>query len=217
VGGDGRWYIFGGIDAAGDAISETEVYDPDSNTWTALSANYDLGGSASLLARGWPRGGVVDSTFYAIGGNDDNQTPMALVESIFLPTDEARLPIIMSDYGDNDRPDDNFKTARLLAINVPQFRNFDNNDDYFDVYYFNLTASTNITVKLSQIPSDSNYDVFVYDDNKFLWGKGDNVFNGVSEVITLNQLAAGRYYVMVERVPSISALNTANYRLIVEK
>lgn len=217
VGLDGRWYVIGGINASGEAVAETEVYDMASNTWTVLPVSDDLGGSLSLPARAWPRGGTVGSTFYAIGGNNTpDQQPLPFVESLFLPTDEILLPVVMSNFGDANRPDDNFSQARPLAFNVPQFRNFDTSADFFDVYAFDLTALASITVRLSDVPSNSNYDVFVYNDNKFLWGKGDNVFLGMSETVSLT-LPTGRYYVMVKRVEPVSIPNTANYRIIVEK
>lgn len=215
VGGDGRWYVFGGIDANGNTIPETEVYDPETDTWTLLPVNYDLGGSAGLPTRGWLRGGAVGSTFYAIGGVDDSQTPMALVESLFLPTDEVLLPIILSNYGDINRPDDNFNQARLLTFNVPQYRNFDNSSDYFDVYYFDLPSFGTVTTKLTQVPSDSDYNIYIYNSNKLLWGKGENLVGSNESVqLTLN---TGRYYVIVERIWPFNEPNTANYRIIVEK
>jgi N-acetylneuraminic acid mutarotase len=216
VGQDGRWYVIGGTDANGNAVAETEVYDMDSDTWSLLPVGYDLGGTASLPARAWPRGGTVGSTFWAIGGNNTEQYPLTFVESLFLPTDEVLLPVIMSNYGGENRLDDNFTEARQLSFNVPQYRNFDSSDDYYDVYYFDLTTITAVTVHLSQIPSNSNYDLLIYDDNKFLWGKGDSVFLGVTETVNLT-LPAGRYYVMAERVEPVGAPNTADYRIVVER
>ncbi|MEJ2749785.1 MAG: kelch repeat-containing protein, partial [Anaerolineae bacterium] len=187
VGPDGKWYVFGGLDANNDAVAETEVYDPASDTWTVLPVGDDLGGSESLPARAWPRGGLVGSTLYAMGGNTavqgQLQYPLALVESTFLPSNEILLPVIMSNYGDFYRPDDNFAEARPLAFNVPQYRNFNNSADYFDVYYFDLSTQAVVTVHLDQVPNDSNYDVFVYNSSKDLRGTGDNVFLGMSESV----------------------------------
>ncbi|MCB9422665.1 MAG: hypothetical protein H6667_22875 [Ardenticatenaceae bacterium] len=216
VGRDGRWYVIGGIDANGSAVAETEVYDMTSNTWSLLPVSDDLGNSVSLPARAWPRGGTVGSTFYAIGGNNmPDQQPLPFVESLFLPTDEILLPVVMSNFGDANRPDDNFSEARPLAFNVPQYRNFDNSQDFFDVYYFDLSTLATVTVNLTQVPSDSDYNISIYNSNKLLWGKGNNLV-GANESVKLT-LSSGRYYVMVERVWPLYQPNTANYRIIVEK
>lgn len=216
VGLNGRWYVIGGINAQGEAVAETEVYNMASNTWTLLPVNDDLGRSLSLPARAWPRGGTVGSTFYAIGGNNmPDQQPLPFVESLFLPTTEILLPVVIANLTDANRPDDNFTQARPLAVNVPQFRNFDNSKDFFDVYYFDLSSLSTITTNLTQVPSDSDYNIAIYDANKLLWGKSENLV-GANESVKLT-LSAGRYYVMVERIWPFNEPNTANYRIIVEK
>ncbi len=217
VGPDGKWYVFGGVDGNNTAVSETEVYDPTTNTWTVLDVNHDLGGSQSQLARAWPRGGVVDSALWVIGGNDmtGSQNALSLVESIFLPTHQHLLPVVFSDYGDNNRPDDHFGVARPLALNVADFRNFDNRNDYYDVYTFELSALPAVTINLTQVPADSNYDIAIYDASKQIQGKGDRL-QGLDESVPLT-LLAGRYYIVVERVWPGGDPNTANYRLIVQK
>lgn len=216
VGLNGRWYVIGGINAQGEAVAETEVYNMANNTWTLLPVNDDLGRSLSLPARAWPRGGTVGSTFYAIGGNNmPDQQPLPFVESLFLPTTEILLPVVIANLTDANRPDDNFTQARPLAVNVPQFRNFDNSKDFFDVYYFDLSSLSTITTNLTQVPSDSDYNLAIYDANKLLWGKSENLV-GANESVKLT-LSAGRYYVMVERIWPFNEPNTANYRIIVEK
>ncbi len=216
VGPDGKWYVFGGIDGSGNAVSETEVYDPIANTWTVLDVNHDLGATATLPARAWPRGAVVGSSLYAIGGHNlPTQQPLSLVERIFLPTNETFMPILFADYGESTRADDHFGVAHAMAFNVAQYRNFDTLNDYFDVYYFDLTDLTAVTVNLTQVPSDSNYDIAIYDVDKVLRGEGVNL-QGLSESVPLT-LEAGRYYVVVERVYPVGDPNTANYRLVVNK
>ncbi|MCP4423005.1 MAG: hypothetical protein GY803_00790 [Chloroflexi bacterium] len=215
VGPDGKWYVFGGQDGDHNAVSETEVYDPAVGTWTVLDVNHDLGGSETLQARGWPRGGVVDSTLWAIGGNNAAQQPLSLVESLFLPTDYLLLPVIFSDYGEDTRLDDHFSVAHRLTINAPQYRDFDTLIDYYDVYYFDLSALTAVNVKLTQVPSNSDYNIGIYDANKLLWGEGTNL-QGLNESVPLT-LSAGRYYVVVERIWPTGDPNTADYRIIVEE
>jgi hypothetical protein len=216
VDASGNWYVYGGIDANGNAVSETEVYDPNTNTWTVLNVPQDLGGAQNWPARGWPRGGVVGTRLWSIGGNDmPAQTALGFVESLFTPTETTLLPVVFSDFGGAASPDDHFGVARRLTLNVPQFRNFDNIFDYFDVFYFELASLTTVTTRLTQIPSGSNYDVAIYDSNKVLWGEGNNLGNS-DEVVT-RTLNAGRYFVMVKREFPFGDPNTANYRIIVEK
>ncbi|MCA9926004.1 MAG: pre-peptidase C-terminal domain-containing protein, partial [Anaerolineales bacterium] len=69
-----------------------------------------------------------------------------------------------------------------------------------------------IKVKLRDIPTGTDFNLFLYDDNKFIWGSSQNGGN-VKETIDTT-LGPGRYYVMVARK---GILNTSNYRLIVEK
>ncbi|MFQ5399532.1 MAG: kelch repeat-containing protein [Anaerolineae bacterium] len=217
VGPDGKWYVFGGIDGAGNAVSVVEVYDPAANTWTPLDVSYDLGGTASTPARGWPRGVFAGSWLWAIGGNSMPESQvMPLVEKLFVPTHEQLLPFIARDFNAANQPDDTFAAARPLALNQAQLQNFDNLNDFYDVYVFDLTSTTAVTVKLTQIPADSNYDVVVYNDNKGIQGEGNNVGLGVNETVTLNGLPSGRYYVMVKRIWPGGDPNPANYRLIVE-
>lgn len=218
VGPDGKWYVFGGVNASGEAVSETEVYDPaNPSAWTILNVNYDLGGTTAAAARAWPRGGVVDSYYYAFGGNNmPDQQPLPLLEKIFLPAQNTLLPAIFSNYGDNNRPDDHFGVARPIIFNVPQFRNFDTSDDRFDIYYFDLSATSTITARLTQVPNDSDYNLYIYDLDKDRKGKSENLL-GANEAITLNNLLPGRYYVVVERIWPSGIPNKANYRIIVEK
>lgn len=216
VDASGNWYVYGGIDANGNAVSETEVYDPRTDTWTVLDVQHDLGGTQNWPARAWPRGGVVGNRLWSIGGNDmPAQTALGFVENLFTPTDTTLLPIIFSNFGGAASSDDHFGVARRLTLNVPQFRNFDNINDYFDVYYFELASLTTVTTKLTQVPANSDYNIAIYDANKLLWGKGENL-QGLNESVTLT-LNPGRYYVMVERVWPFGDPNTANYRIIVEK
>jgi hypothetical protein len=154
---------------------------------------------------------------WAIGGNNmPDQQPLFLVERIFAPTDQMFLPIIFSNYGENTRPDDHFGIAHPMTPNIAQYRNFDTANDYYDAYYFDLSAAATVTIRLTQIPSGSNYDIGIYTSNKNRIGKGDNLGN-LSESIHLSNLSAGRYYVLVSREFPIGEPNTANYRLIVEK
>ncbi|MFQ5419574.1 MAG: kelch repeat-containing protein [Anaerolineae bacterium] len=224
VGPDGKWYVFGGVDGSGEAVSEIDVYDPTAGSWSALDITYDLGArrigvnGPTIPARAWARGGFVGSALYAIGGNampESGGDVLSLVEKVFVPSYELRLPIVYKNFNPAKGPDDVFADAQKVTLNSNKYQNFDNLDDFYDVYYFDLTQTTNITARLTNIPLGSNYDLRVYNANKLLRGTGDNVGN-TDEMLVLNGLPPDRYYVMVERVFPAGDPDTANYRLRVE-
>lgn len=190
VGPDGRWYIFGG--QANSTISSTEVYDPATNTWTVLSVPYDLGGSDTLPARFWPSGQFIGYNLFSVGGESES-APLPLMERLYLLPPTLYLPVVLQGGNSDDYP----AVARQLALNVPQYHNFDTFTDLYDVFYFDLPSTKPVTVYLSQIPSNSNYDVFLYDANKLLRGSGQQP-GQVPEQFTIT-LSAGRYYLLVER------------------
>ena len=215
VGPAGRWYVFGGTDANG-AVAETEVYDPFANTWTLLDVTYDLGGSANIPARSWPRGGFVGTTLWAVGGHATiSQFPvLSLIQKLKVYPYNLLVPFARREG--LDPSDDNFRVARPLALNVPQRRNFENQNDYFDVFFFDLPAPAAVRVRLSRIPIGSNYNLAVYSSNKVLWGQSTNPGN-LDEAVNLG-LAPGRYYVMVERVfPAAGDPDTSNYEIVVQR
>ncbi|HEX6383162.1 MAG TPA: pre-peptidase C-terminal domain-containing protein [Anaerolineae bacterium] len=215
VGPNGKWYVFGGTDAEG-AVPETEVYDPLADTWTVLDVTYDLGGSMNIPARAWPRGGFVGNTLWVVGGHATiSQFPvLSLIQKLTVFPYDLFIPFARQ--AGTSPSDDNFSQARPLALNVPQQRNFDNQADYFDVYYFDLGSPTAVTASLTKIPLGSNYDLALYGSNKVLWGKSTNPGN-LNEAIGLI-LNPGRYYVMVKRVfPAAGDPDPANYQIIVHQ
>lgn len=216
IGSDGNWYIFGGSDANHQAISSIEKYDPRNPGagWQKLTVNYDLGASEGVLERAWPRGGFVGNHLWAIGGNATEATypAISLIERLFLGPQIEYLPFI----GETDVVgDDTIATADRVGFNNTITSNFNVQLDYFDTYYFDLPTTDQINVKLSQIPSGSDYNIQVYDDNKLLWGTGVHLGN-VDENVQLT-LNPGRYYVVVERVSPFGIPNTANYKLRIER
>ncbi|MCP5094999.1 MAG: hypothetical protein GY943_05570 [Chloroflexi bacterium] len=223
VGPNGKWYVFGGSDGNHNAVSVTEVYDPANPDagWVELNVNYDLGASGGIAARAWPRGRFIGNTLWAIGGNatEGILPPISLIEKLFIPTntfkatDTAYLPLILFQL-EKGPSDDHFGIATVLKLNKAEYSDFDTIADLFDTYTFHLNSTTAISVKLTQIPAGSNYNVSVYDRNKQLWGVGDNPSN-LNETLNVT-LSAGQYYLMVERVYPAGLPNTANYRLIVE-
>lgn len=220
VGPDGRWYIFGGINGDGDPVELTEYYDVATNSWHTLTINYALGGTPGNPARAWPRGAFVGNDLWVMGGNSDgpvgNVLPM--IERISLPVPSLFLPVVFRPGG--AVANDTLSTALQLLLNQPQFHTFDSTTDYFDTYFFDIGVTRRVTVHLSDIPtsgdSASNYDLFLYNNNKVLRGQSLNPSN-LPETITLT-LTPGRYYVMVERVftSNLNGRDTSPYRIIVE-
>jgi len=124
---------------------------------------------------------------------------------------ELNLPIIMQ--GGANPFNDNFSVAVPLAPNVAQTHKFDDSFDFFDAFTFVQSSPGIVTVRLSQIPTGSDYNVTVYDSAKSVRGSGTLAGNQ-SEAVTLF-LPNGRYYIMVERI--FGQADGSNYRLIVEK
>ncbi len=217
---DGRWYVFGGVDGTDNPVETTEYYNPATNTWHPLTINYSLGGIPGNPARAWPRGAFVGDDLWVLGGNSDGAvgSVLPMIEKLSMPTPSLFLPAVFRPG--NIASNDTLGTAWQLLLNQPQFHTFDSTTDYFDTYFFDIGVTRRITVHLSDIPtsgdSASNYDLFLYNNNKVLRGQSLNPSN-LPETITLT-LTPGRYYVMVERVftSNLNGLDTSPYRIIVE-
>lgn len=210
---DGRWFVFGGQDFSNTAVPEVEVYDPadPGAGWQILDITYDLGGSSTVRARAFPEGQFIGNNLYAIGGHDTIDffvTP--LVQRLLVLGNTVHLPIVVN--GNANFFNDNFSVAERLSPNVAQIHQFNDSFDFFDAFYFDQSSSGTVTVRLSQIPSGSDYNITVYDDNKTVQGSGSNAGNQ-DEAVTLF-LSSGRYYIMVERIFGLS--DGSNYRIIVE-
>ncbi|HID51727.1 MAG TPA: hypothetical protein EYP41_06800, partial [Anaerolineae bacterium] len=212
VGPDGRWYVFGGKDANHQAIAEVEVYDPANpgDGWTLLGISFDLGGNLDTRARAWPTGQFAGGTLYALGGRDTIEGNVILyVQSLQPPgRPSGYLPVIMNGTGDFD---DNFSVARPLALNVPQNGDFAQSTDFFDAYTININNLTAVTIRLSQIPAASEYQVSLYDSNKALLAEA--LQSGNQDKIIQTALGAGRYYLMVERVYGVS--DGSHYQIVI--
>ncbi|MEZ4517025.1 MAG: kelch repeat-containing protein [Chloroflexota bacterium] len=199
IGPDGNWYIFGGLDVSG-AVAETEVYDLIANSWKLLDSSYSLGGRPNDPARAWPVGAFVGNNLWVFGGND---YPERRVISSFKRINVApnqvplfnRLLIPFTTAGGGA----NFlNSASPLALNAPATGRFTESDQFYNAYYFDWFEFGRASVRLTNIPSDSNFNVLVYDSQKRLRGQGDVLFGGEKWVdVTLEP---GRYYVLVERL-----------------
>lgn len=210
---EGLWYVFGGQDFNNEAVPEVEVLDPTnlSAGWRLLDVTYDLGGSSTVRARAFPEGEFIGNYLYAIGGHDTIDffvTP--LVQRLLALGKTYHLPVIMNG---SSSMNDNFSIAQRLALNVAQVHQFDDSFDFFDAFYFDQPSTDAVTVRLSQIPAGSDYNVTVYDANKSVRGSGTLAGNQNEAVMLL--LPAGRYYIMVERI--FGQADGSNYRIIVEK
>ncbi len=197
VGPDGRWYVFGGFGQNG-ATATTEVYNPQTNTWTILTVPYDLGGTESLPARAWAQVKWANGHFWAIGGETgDDDAPLFIVEKLFIPPETLFLPFMIKPGSSSNKAYDNFAQAKGLQLNVSQEHNFEGLLDFVDVFFVDVPSTRPIRFRLRQIPDDSNFDIAIYDSNKLLWGKGQNL-NGQDEDLTLT-IPQGRYYILVTR------------------
>lgn len=205
---DGSWYIFGGADANGE-VSAVERYNPATNSWELLDIAFDLGGSFSKPARYWPRGAFVGHNLWVVGG-EFSAAALSLMERLYLPPPALYLPLVLSESASDDYP----AVADPLALNVPQQHNFDNIRDLYDVYYFDLSASTAVTIRLTQIPANSDYNLTLYDANKLRYGSSLNP--GTLDETIATTLGAGRYYLIVQRVFPAGDPNTGNYQIVVE-
>lgn len=210
---DGKWYVFGGLDGSHKAVAQVEVFDPlkPGAGWQILDITYDLGGSETLRARAFPEGQFIGNYLYAIGGyNTTDYLVTPTVQRLLVLNQTDYLPIVNAGGAAFN---DNFNAAQGLLFNVPQTHQFNDSFDFFDAFYFDQPSASIVTVRLSQIPSGSDYNVTIYDANKSVRGSGTLAGNQ-SEAVTL-LLPTGRFYIMVERIFGQS--DGSNYRLIVEK
>lgn len=199
IGPDGNWYIFGGMDVSG-AVPETEVYDPISNAWQLLDSSFSLGGRPNDPARAWPVGAFVGNDLWVFGGNDfPERRVISSYKRITIPGNQVaqanRLLVPFTTAGGGSNL---LATASPLALNAPATGNFAEAEQFYNAYYFDWFEFGRASVRLSDFPSDTNFNVLVYDSQKRLLQKGDELFGGPNVVdLTLDP---GRYYVLVERL-----------------
>ena len=163
-----------------------------------------------------PRGGFTGSTLWVVGGSIgtiNQEQPLALLERLYFSPFSTYLPALMGNMEDVWRPDDTFSEARLLQFSVPQVRNFDHINDFYDVYTFELTETAQVTLRLFNMANDVNYDMYLYGQNKLLWASGNNPFTGQDEEIVIS-LAPRRYYVVVQRLLPVITPDPADHYAI---
>lgn len=200
IGPDGRWYIFGGVDAAG-GVPETEVYNPATNSWQTLGHAYSLGGLPQNPAREWPRGAFFGGALFVFGGNTvGEQRVISAVEAgAFNPINPLGANNLLLPLVTVPRPRNLLENAVPLPLNLRVTGNFSESTQFYNPYYFDVPSLLRISVRLSNIPLDSNFNISVYDARKVLRGRGNITLYGGEKDVSLT-LPAGRYYILVERV-----------------
>ncbi len=215
VGPDGRWYVFGGLTALGEAtlaaVLQTEVYDPVRNTWSLLPPEYNLGGQDLGSARAFTSGSVIGNTLYVTGGSIfvDGENAVPLTEEILLPTTSIYLPSLLDQANDELRPDDNFSNARHLLVGHTEQRNFSGQRDWYDFFTFSVPSPQRVSLTL-EVPEGNNFDLYLWGENKLLWGSSTSNLNGEDESIQL-ELQPRRYFVEVRRVRPTEAPDKGAY------
>lgn len=89
--------------------------------------------------------------------------------------------------------------AQPLPQNVAVFGNFAVSTQFYNPYYFDWPVFGRATLRLNDIPADSNFNISVYDSQKVLRGRGNTALYGGEKIVSLT-LAPGRYYVIAERI-----------------
>jgi hypothetical protein len=218
VGPDGRWYVFGGLDAFFLPVTVTEVYDPNNNTWEALDSRYSLRNPG----RAWPRGAVVDSNLWVFYGEIAQQVTdlgwvyrvVPLIERLPLPQGRTLVPFTFNENMAVE-PNNVMADAVPIALDQTVSGRFEEPDDFFDFYRFTVTEPGVYAAYVTGIPSVNNYDVYIYSANKFQVGDGRAVGNLDETAVTL-PITPGDYYVAVLRATG-PADPDDTYELVVRK
>ena len=196
VGPDGRWYMWGGINAQGFGVAEIEVFDPATLSWNVLEPRHDL----EAPTRAWASGGFVGDVLWVIGGETaPGSLVVNQVEHLLIPqflSEETYLPFLQGRFPGLE-PHDTFAQAVPLYNDVVRYLNFGNAEDFFDMYYFDLAIPQTVTLDLKKIPAGADYDLLLYTPNKYLIESSTNIGQTDEQIII--SLDAGRYYVLVVR------------------
>lgn len=201
IGPDGNWYIFGGLDAQG-GVPETEFYNPVTNRWQVLGSEFSLGGLPLNPARAWPRGAFWGDLLYVFGGNTppNEQRVISSVDRMSVGAGFAPLAHSVSvPFVTIVGYENLLNKAQGLPQNVAVFGNFAESTQFYNPYFFDWPAFGRVTLRLSDIPADSNFNISVYDSQKILRGRGNTALYGGEKIVSLT-LAPGRYYVIAERI-----------------
>ncbi|MDT8304528.1 MAG: hypothetical protein RRC07_01220 [Anaerolineae bacterium] len=216
VGPDGRWYIFGGINASLGMVTSSEVYNPATDTWQVLDSRFSISNPGRALAQGvfvgnnlWIFGGEMWS---GVVGGQRQILVVPLMERMFLPSTASFMPMFSYDTMSIE-PNEVMARAWPINLNEPQWHDFAGQEDYFDIYRWNIPAPGRYEVVVSNIPRDHDYNIYLYDENKMLVGYGVAVGNQTERAITLPLVTGRDYYAVVVRV--FGAPTAEQYQIVV--
>jgi hypothetical protein len=201
IGPDGNWYIFGGLDAAG-GVPETEYYDPPTNSWRVLGSDFSFGGPPNNPPRVWPRGAFWGDSLYVFGGNTpppesrvvSSVDRMTLGAGNVTVANKILFPLATTLGADNL-----LAAGQPLFLNTPVTGNFVHSNQFFNAYYFDWLTPGRATIRLTNIPSNTNYNISIYDTAKVLLASGNAALTGNKE-FSVTLVEPDRYFVVVERI-----------------
>lgn len=226
VGPDGKWYVFGGltVNAADvfEPVSEVEVYDPNRPElgWSVLGIPYNLVERIDPyppFARVWPRGERLGDHIYAIGGSHfapalaspTNFAAIEVVQRLFVPKSQLFAPAMFA--SGVDVFDDNLEAARALPLDFWFNGDFQESTDFYDFFRFHLNVATPVSIQLNSIPSSSDYNLYLFNNNKLLWSSSENGGSQAERIDLI--LGSGTFYVLVLR--EYGSPESSNYWLAV--
>jgi len=214
VGADGRWYIFGGVVSGTLTTPKTEVYDPQSDAWTPLDQHWSL-----KRSREWPAGARVGLSIYALGGNLDGEGGVvSTVEWLDTGAPGNYLPLVTSGTvgagADLHEPNNAIPFAYgPLSSGTSLTSNMAQVSDQEDFFYFRAQAGGTVQITLKDIPEDTNYDLYLYANDKSMLASSTNVGNA-DEMVSVGSVPAGTYYIRIHQERS-SLPTSESYVLLV--
>lgn len=206
---DGKWYVFGGVNSQLSTVTLTEVYDPATNSWSVLDSRY----SVRRPGRAWVRGAFANNGLWIFGGEQiPGNEVVPLVERLAAPGAGTWIPAAFNTGAAPLEPNDTMAQAMHIGLGQEVRHTFDSHDDFFDFFSFNATVPDEYVAQLTEIPSERDYDVYIYNRDKLLVGHSTNVGSQPETAFTF-VLDPGIYYVLVMR--AFGEPFGAPYRLVV--
>jgi len=109
------------------------------------------------------------------------------------PVDNASLP--PSTEPDVNEPNDNYDTATGPIPSGETIQAYISSERDLDVYYFDAAAGSTISATLSNIPSGTDYDLYLFDANDQIVAKSESETS--SEALQWTSAEASRYWIVV--------------------